>query len=669
MTSLTLFLSAISGSATLSFRSMEKSAPSDHDLLAQWLGEHREAAFHTLVARYTALVHATARRTCRDESIATEASQLTFITLAAKASSLLSCASLGGWLHATSMRHAKNLLRKSQRESRKRHQLLLAMETAPQDPASHSVWKDMEPMLDEALAALPAKDREALLLRFYRSLSIREIATTLGIATAAAQKRVDRATERLRSHLARRGCHAGTTISAAMITGFAADAQAALPASSIVASKALIASSAATAGIGSFATLTTFLTATAVKTTSFVPPLVALLAAATWISTQRRSLASVENESNRLRQQLTSNPAAIANPTTSRGTFTASLLPTDWKELAARLTDPFTRRQFQRQLEKMSPTELVQSLREVAAINLLQGERLQLEHLLTTQLILSDPKAVLTNFPGQIGDTGPLARLLPRALGAWMTKEPAESITWLDAQIAAGNLEPLRLDGSNGSRTAFEAYAVASLLSSDPAAASLRVKALTDSERAETIRFAGTINTMDSPAAFANLAREQLDEAAAMIAIQAPAGALVKGNDYTAISQYLDAIQATPAERSACAHVAVAKGVFNIVTERKFVPDDLRTVREWVSLQSPDRLGEITGQALGQVSIQQNQMPFRELISLVDHFHEAGDGDSIIIAFLTNTYTEQEALKKLSRDLAGKVTDEARRAELLENIQ
>jgi len=48
----------------------------------------------------------------------------------------------------------------------------------------------MEPIPDESLAALAAKDREALLLRFYRSITIREIASTLGIATAGAQKRV-----------------------------------------------------------------------------------------------------------------------------------------------------------------------------------------------------------------------------------------------------------------------------------------------------------------------------------------------------------------------------------------------------------------------------------------------------------------------------------------------
>ncbi|MES2476604.1 MAG: sigma-70 family RNA polymerase sigma factor [Verrucomicrobiota bacterium] len=207
---------------------MENSTTSDSALLAEWLGEHREAAFQTLVARYGGLVHATARRTCSDDSMAGEVFQLTFITLAQKAKSLTSCASLGGWLHTTALMQAKNLLRKSQRENRKRQLLQTAMEIETPH-AANEIWKEMQPVLDDALASLSETDREALLLRFYRSLTIREIAAILGIATDATQKRIDRATGRLHGKLARRGCHAGGLLAAAMLAGFATDSQAAVP--------------------------------------------------------------------------------------------------------------------------------------------------------------------------------------------------------------------------------------------------------------------------------------------------------------------------------------------------------------------------------------------------------------------------------------------------------
>jgi RNA polymerase sigma factor (sigma-70 family) len=228
---------------------MPESGPSDAELLADWLERRREPAFHALVARYAGLVHMAAKRTCGDDSLAAEASQLAFITLAQKAKSLASRSSLAGWLHLTAVMHSKNLLRQRQREIRKLHSLRTHMETDPQVPEA---WQRIQPVLDEALAALSSGDRETLLLRFYRSLSVREIAANLGIATDAAQKRLDRATERLRHQLARRGCQVGGSLGVVMLAGFSSDAQATLPSSAALASKAI-----ATAASGTATSLTT----------------------------------------------------------------------------------------------------------------------------------------------------------------------------------------------------------------------------------------------------------------------------------------------------------------------------------------------------------------------------------------------------------------------------
>jgi RNA polymerase sigma factor (sigma-70 family) len=222
---------------------MPDCGPSDAELLADWLDRQRDSAFHALVERYAGLVHMAAMRTCGDESLAAEVSQLTFITLARKARFLVSRSSIAGWLHLTAVMQGKNLLRQHQRESRKLHLLRTHMEIHPQGQPADA-WKRMQPVLDEALAALSSKDREALLLRFYRSLSVREIAAALGIATDAARKRLDLATDRLRHQLARRGCEVGGLLSAAMVAGFTQDAQAAVPATSILASKAIAASAA-----------------------------------------------------------------------------------------------------------------------------------------------------------------------------------------------------------------------------------------------------------------------------------------------------------------------------------------------------------------------------------------------------------------------------------------
>lgn len=76
-------------------------------------------------------------------------------------------------------------------------------------------WQDIEPCLDEALEGLGEQDREALLLRFFRKLSLKDLGQKLGITEDAAQKRVARAVDRLRDFYARRGA----TVSASALAG------------------------------------------------------------------------------------------------------------------------------------------------------------------------------------------------------------------------------------------------------------------------------------------------------------------------------------------------------------------------------------------------------------------------------------------------------------------
>ena len=72
-----------------------------------------------------------------------------------------------------------------------------------------AAWEEIAPQLDAALDELSEPDREALLLRYFERKSAREMAETLGIGDEAAQKRVNRAVERLREILAKRGVTVG----------------------------------------------------------------------------------------------------------------------------------------------------------------------------------------------------------------------------------------------------------------------------------------------------------------------------------------------------------------------------------------------------------------------------------------------------------------------------
>ena len=76
-------------------------------------------------------------------------------------------------------------------------------------------WTQIAPLLDDAIAKLSERDRNAILLRYFENKSAREMAAALRVDEPAAQKRVTRAVEKLRAFFAKRG----VTLTAAAIAG------------------------------------------------------------------------------------------------------------------------------------------------------------------------------------------------------------------------------------------------------------------------------------------------------------------------------------------------------------------------------------------------------------------------------------------------------------------
>lgn len=66
-------------------------------------------------------------------------------------------------------------------------------------------WEKARPAIDAALSKLSGSDRAAVLLRCFEARPFREIAAALHTTEDAAWMRFDRALERLRTHLGRRG--------------------------------------------------------------------------------------------------------------------------------------------------------------------------------------------------------------------------------------------------------------------------------------------------------------------------------------------------------------------------------------------------------------------------------------------------------------------------------
>ena len=244
-------------------------AKSDAALLRQYAGQEDEAAFREIVVRHTDLVYASALRQVGVPDLARDIAQSVFTDLARKAPSLAGAlpenASLVGWLYRGARFAALNQLRDDRRRQARERQAMQHF-----DPASDTApeWDQVQPVLDEAMADLSDEDRDALLLRFFKSYDFRAIGAAFGVSDDAAQKRVTRALERLRTHLTSRGV---TTTAAALSAVISTNAVPLAPAG-----LAATLSTSALAGT----TIATTATATAVKTIAMTTLQKAIITAA-----------------------------------------------------------------------------------------------------------------------------------------------------------------------------------------------------------------------------------------------------------------------------------------------------------------------------------------------------------------------------------------------------
>jgi RNA polymerase sigma factor (sigma-70 family) len=187
--------------------------PTDDGALLRCYAENKsEEAFAALVTRHINLVYSVALRQVGDPHDAEEITQAVFIILAKKAASLRHDKALSSWLFQATRLTANNFIRS---ESRRRHREEEAYMQSVLDESGTDVWPRIAPLLDSAVAGLREKDRQAIVLRFYEGRNLREVGLALGASETAAEKRVNRALEKLRNFFAKRG----VTLSSMAITG------------------------------------------------------------------------------------------------------------------------------------------------------------------------------------------------------------------------------------------------------------------------------------------------------------------------------------------------------------------------------------------------------------------------------------------------------------------
>jgi hypothetical protein len=410
------------------------------------------------------------------------------------------------------------------------------------------------------------------------------------------------------------------------------------------------------------------------KTIHLLPPAVALVLAGTWIGVQRRSLTAMERDNVTLQTHLSA--ARLTSPGADPSVFKAvkNTGPIDWKKIAREqqsgLGDPRIMMRFNRRLREMSREEILSALEEVAKTDLPADSRSMLEQMLVGQLVQLDPELALTKFVDCLQDErSGIKHQLPAAFQKWATKDPQRAGAWFDQQIAAGKFTNKSLDGRDSFRILFEGALIGSLLNSDPAAAALRLSALPEGQREDVINH-DSINAFkkEYPAAFAKLVREQLSAKEQTRIIARQASQMVWNGGYAKVTEYLELIGATPAERSACVDQAAISRIQSLPENQKVTHEDLDALRDWVGSQSPDSLDRVTGTYLGEVVRGNSRMDFSEAAGLAVQYSQASGNDEALGAFL-KSWPVYNNHKQETRVLAEQISDEKLRAQILKRLE
>ena len=137
--------------------------------------------------------------------------------------------------------------------------------------AESTDWKQLAPMLDDALAELRQKDHDALVLRYFQNKSLADVGTAIGTNEDTARMRINRALEKLRKFFVKKGVVLTAT---AITAAISANSVQAAPAGLAIKMSAVLGK-----GLATTTTITTLVNTT-MKTMTWLKMTLAIAAAA-----------------------------------------------------------------------------------------------------------------------------------------------------------------------------------------------------------------------------------------------------------------------------------------------------------------------------------------------------------------------------------------------------
>lgn len=178
-------------------------SPDDMALVREYAASQSDFVFAQLVARHLNFVYSSALRRTGDAQLAGDVAQAVFIILARKAGTLGPGTILMGWLYRATQFASADALKQLRRRHQREHEAYL--QSIWNTPEGDETWTQIAPLLEAVLDRLKARDRDAVLLRFFEGRTLAEVGAALGISQDGARVRVNRALEKLRRLFANRG--------------------------------------------------------------------------------------------------------------------------------------------------------------------------------------------------------------------------------------------------------------------------------------------------------------------------------------------------------------------------------------------------------------------------------------------------------------------------------
>ncbi|MFT3783400.1 MAG: sigma-70 family RNA polymerase sigma factor [Nibricoccus sp.] len=195
----------------------------DGQLLLRYAKDGAQEAFTKLVRRHVDLVYSAALRRCDGNAFhAEEATQQVFIAVARHAEKLANHPALEAWLYTATRNAVINILTVEQRRAEREQEAAMNGLLLVEDNGPH--WEELRPVLDAVMDELNETDRTAVLLRFFKKRSYAEVGVALKISENTARVKTDRALDRLRLLLGKRGVRSSAAVLALQLGGQAVQA-------------------------------------------------------------------------------------------------------------------------------------------------------------------------------------------------------------------------------------------------------------------------------------------------------------------------------------------------------------------------------------------------------------------------------------------------------------